>query len=195
MREMDLIPADYREQQVMRKCLMAFLAAMLTLILCVILGRIAIGVKTQNANSEITRLNENSASLREYQQEIDALNKEQMQLNHELAFVEMLNEGGQARLVFQILDQALDDQIVLMAWAYEAQDLIDRESSEAAALNEPISGLHARIIARGEAGKHAALTGFVERLSENEQVHEVRVVQSAMADPALGTVRFELEIL
>ncbi len=200
MREMDLIPADYRTLQLSRKMLTIFAAVVLTLVLSALIGRLFLGLRIDSVQREISQLTAESESLREHQTVIDGLEKERVNVNRELAFVEMLQQGGQASTAFQLFENTLEDSVWLTDWGYQANDLINAAEGQEQATGSAIKNVNedgslgAIILARGQASNHAALTRLVENLMAQKTVQDVRVLRSAMVDPQRGIVSFELEI-
>lgn len=186
MREMDLIPADYRRIRTSRQILIGFAVVYAVVIITVFAGKLLLNARIKSVNHQITQLQEAHQTLESQQQVINDLQKERGDVEKKIAFVEMLQQGGNADKMFLIFDQVLDNTVWMQEWSYTAGNLADDENDQTPPM---------MILIRGQALDHTALSGFVKRLMAQSVVKDVHVRRSAITDQASGTVSFEMEIL
>ncbi|GEM_PF-5066922 len=184
MREIDLIPTDYRRQQRVREMLIGFGILYVILIAAVIAGKFYLDHRVDDVNTRIRSLEEDQKKLAEQQRVIDKLKKDRDAVEKQLQFVKLLQEGGGADQIFLVFDRVLDRSVWMDEWQYETADPVsDKDEKD-----------RRRISIIGKAVDHAALSRFVDRLLDQPEIEDVAVKKTAMIDRTSNAVSFEMEL-
>lgn len=186
MREMDLIPAEYRRNRNAKRMLSHFAALFVILIIGQVAGKLYLNSKLTHVKDQISTLQEKQRSLDEKKQLIASLKNDRQAVKNQLAFVDMLQQGGGAEKIFLVFDRVMDMTVWLEDWKYEAANLSTEDNDQ----NQSM-----KVMIRGKALDQAALSSFIDRLMSQDEITDVRVLNSAMASGQNTTVNFNLEIL
>lgn len=182
MREMDLIPEDYRRIQETKKQLTGFGVLYAILILVLVVGKFYLNTKISKVTDQIKVVEQQQESLNQRKKVITTLEKDRSAVEKQLTFVELLQQGGSAEKTFLVFDKVLNKTVWMDEWHYLAADLdVDQAKS-----------MTIRI--RGKALDHASLSGFVERLSSQPEITDVIVNNSAMTNKLDNIVTFDMSI-
>ncbi len=184
MREMDLIPPDYRRVQGAKQILSRFGVLFVIVIVCLVAGKFFLNSKVSGVKEQILFLQEKQQVFETQNKQIADLKTERATVKNQLAFVEMLQQGGGAEEIFLVFDRVMDNTVWLEDWQYMAGKLSEGEDDQ----SEPM-----KILIRGRSIDHTALSGFVDRLTSQPEVSDVKVIRSAMSSEN-KTVGFEMEI-
>ena len=189
MREMDLIPEDYRRNQNTRHLLIGFGVLYVMIIVGLVAGKVFQDSRTSTIKQQIESLQKQQQTFTDQQKVIDQLRIKKMAVQNQLTFVKMIQQGGGAGQMFQVFDRVLqqgNNNIWMDAWQYTAADLqTDLEKSD-----DRMS-----VTIRGQAIDHEALSSFVERLISQPEITDVQVKNTSMVGTDKTTVVFDMEII
>jgi len=193
MREMDLIPEDYRREQNTRKLLIGFGTLYVVIIVGLIGGKVFQDSRTSTMNNQIKTLEKQQETLIGQQKIVDELRIKKTAVQNQLSFVKMIQQGGGAGQMFLVFDRVLQheqNKIWMDGWQYTAANLqVDSQ------IDEKDSDDHMSVIIRGQAIDHEALSSFVERLIAEPEITDVQVKNTSMVDKDKTTVKFDMEII
>ncbi len=186
MHEIDLIPAAYKRQKNAKKMLVRFAGVYALLFLTLLVGKAYLSYKTTILNKEIAQLQEQQQAFSTRKQTYSQLQEQSSAVKKQLAFVELIQQGGGADKLFQVFDRVLEGQVWMESWSYTAADLAAEESAQAGQM---------KINIKGHALDHLAMSKFIERLIAQPEINNVEVKNSSMVNALANTVAFEMEVL
>lgn len=195
MREMDLIPEDYRRIQITRKLLIVFGLFFVLVILALASGKIVLESKVSVLEEQIKIFEKNNQNVIEQQKINTDLKGRKAAIENQFDFVKLLQEGGGADQIFLIFDRVLGMEVAqdgqrnvwMDAWNYKAANLISKKDKE--------REQKMMISVQGRARDHEALSIFVERLIEQPEINDVQVKNTSMVGTDTSTVVFSMEIM
>ncbi|MFK8067953.1 MAG: hypothetical protein AB8D52_06890 [Gammaproteobacteria bacterium] len=195
MHEMDLIPADYRRTQTMRKLLIGFAAFYALIFSSLLVGKIILEMKVSTLESQVGAYEKQNKILIEQQKLNTDLRNRKSLIEGQYAFVKMLQQGGGGDQIFQVFDRVLDldiktsgtRNIWMNSWTYTAANL---DSGNEKSLEQ-----HMKIMVNGLARDHEALSIFVENLIRQSEISDVNVINTTMVGEDVTTVTFVLEMM
>ena len=189
MREMDLIPEDYRRNMSTRRLLIGFGVLYVVIIVGLVAGKVFQDSRTSTIKQKIETLENQQKTFTGQQKVIDELQIKKTAVQAQLDFVKMIQQGGGAGQIFLVFDRVLQHEknnVWMEAWQYTAADLqTDQEKSD-----DRMS-----VTIRGQATDHEALSSFVERLIAQPEIMDVQVKNTSMIGADKTTVMFDMEII
>lgn len=195
MREMDLIPEDYRRTQTARKLLIGFGIFYALIIAGLLVGKIILEGRVSSIQENIKIFEKQNQILTEQQQINKDLKEKKTAVGNQFAFVKMLQQGGGADQIFLVFDRVLGMDLLkgekgnvwMDAWSYTAANLVSEDEKNKAQ--------QMTIIINGRARDHEALSIFVERLIKQPEINDVQVKNTSMVGLDSSTVVFNMEIM
>ncbi len=192
MREMDLIPEDYRRDQNMRRLLIGFGVLYVVIIIALVAGKFFQDSRITNVKQQIETLEKQQETLAGQQKINDELQIKKTAVHNQLAFVKMIQKGGGAGQIFLVFDRVLQHEknnVWMESWKYTAANLqveknTDKKNDE-----------HISVTIRGKALDHEALSSFVRDLVSQPEITDVQVKDTSMVDAESSTVTFYMEII
>ncbi len=193
MREIDLVPADYRRDQNTRKQLLGFGVLFVLIIVGLVAGKVFQDSRITTIKNQIGLLEKQQQILVDQQKIIDELQIKKTAVQNQLGFVKMIQQGGGAGQMFLVFDRVLQHEqnmIWMDSWQYIAANLQVENQTDKKKNDDRMS-----VTIRGQAIDHEALSSFVERLIEEPEITDVHVKNTSMVDKDKATVKFDMEII
>ena len=193
MREMDLIPEDYRRNRSTRRQYIGFGVLYIMIIIGLVAGKIFQDSRTATIKQQIESLQKQQQTLIDQEKINDDLLIKKSAVENQLAFVKMIQQGGGADQIFLVFDRVLQHQgnfVWMEAWHYTAANL-DTDKQD----NQKQSADHMLVTIRGQALDHEALSAFVNRLISQPEITDVEVKNTSMIGTGKTTVMFDMEII
>ncbi len=188
MRDLDLIPQEYRERKTAVAQLRRFALLGVTLIVAMVLGHVWLGWAVTEEQQDITRLENGKQQALGMRQNMDRLNERRDLLAKQLDTLDKLRSGPTIVTGFHSIDQALDQQVWFRNWEFNRSGerngatpsersgyFIVTEGGEGEA--QPWEGQTVMII-QGHALTHMALSQFVLRLNRQASIEDVKVLST-----------------
>ncbi len=190
MREMDLIPEDYRRHLSTRRMLIGFGVLYALIAVALIAGKVFQDLRISTIKQQIETLEQQQGMIVDQRKMIDQLRLKKSAVENQLDFVKMIQHGGSAGQVFLVFDRVLQQQrnkVWLQAWQYTAANLdVARKDDQHANMS---------VIIRGQAIDHEALSSFVESLISQPEITDVQLKNTTKSGAENSTVMFEMEII
>lgn len=210
MRELDLIPSDYRAGLRRRRVIRCWVVAFAMINGFVIAGGAWLARDIGERRTLVARLQAENAITEQQQLLLQRTMEEQATYEQQLALLEGLRAGAAVEDIFSLIDQTIvEDRIWFLNWEFRrAGIVVDGESRTTetgyfiivndAASGEQSQGLEieTRMRIRGQATDHEALSGFVRALFEQPSVRDVDLQRtSSITIGALRAVEFNITIV
>ena len=211
MRDIDLIPADYRRARWFRawsKQMLVSTAVLATLCALVFAG---LSVRVSQLREEATLLEEQRAVTAQQRDDLEALNRQRTSLNQQLSLLSSLRSGAPAQSVFAAIDEALADaEIWFVNWQFRRAGVMVPESQAAgvetgyfivvpemaAKEGEQAWLVETHMTITGQARDHEALSRFVSGLYAQPAVVNVSVQRTELSKLATrDIVQFDLAVV
>ncbi len=210
MREIDLIPASYRDEQRLRRLLKVAAASFSAVLVALLSVRVALGYALDAVQSEIATLQVQQTITAQESDELTRLSERRTEYERQLQLLEGLRSGTAAENMFRIIDRALIDQDVWFSqWEFRRAGLavgaepktvntgyfvVVPNGKETDAPEAWQIETHMKI--SGQARDHAALAEFVKRMLLQAGIKNVRVRRTALRRyAAITVVDFDLAVV
>ncbi len=194
MREIDLVPADYRQILLLRRVFKRFILLFVCILVVVGGGRLWLNYLLKTEKSMIAGLEAGESVIIGQKKIYDELQVEKKELTKRLAVLDVLRSGPQAVRLFEVVDRSLNPGIWFTDWEFirEAKKKKKKHPAQIqtgyfvmATLDEAGSeeeeqwrkSMHMDI--KGQALNHAALAGFVRKLLAQPEIEDVKVLNTA----------------
>lgn len=195
MTEIDLIPTDYRNRIWLQGQARTIAGVVLLLVAVLMLVLGALHILSGSTNTRIADLQTKQAITAQQREQLSQLDGKRAELESRLALLGGLRSGAAAPAMFVTIDRAMvEGDVWFQGWEFNrAGTVVERkqettsngyfiimpasngtESSEAWKIET-----HMKI--RGQAKDHSALSGFVRRLYQQPEIHEVRILNTSVA--------------
>lgn len=168
MREIDLIPSEYGRQRQTRRTLKYAGVLVAALVLAIGGARLALGLDIARLRPIVERLHQDEGAAASAGARVAELEQHKLAVEASLDSLRTLRRGADWKDALQIVDRAfgkgmwMDRLVISAATAPGTADSAER------------------IEIKGHAVEHAAVTEFARALREQPQVHEVRLVDTAL---------------
>jgi hypothetical protein len=209
MAEFDLIPESYRQRLRLRRWSRIFALGYTSLIVIVVGAKVLLAHNITVEAAAIDKLKVDKAAVLAHKTHLDALRTERTQLDERLTVLTKLRRGPPAEDIFITIDRALGESIWFMDWKFlHAGEFVDVKPR---AVNtgyfvvvpegEPREEgrawrVQAHMEIRGQAVDHSALASFVERLSDEPVIRDVKVLKTGTSRyQSTQVVDFELAVI
>ena len=207
MREIDLIPAEYRQRQRQRRRLVHGVLLASGLIASTAAARIWLDASISRMDAELALLQSEQAETVRQREELETLQGRQAVLTRQLRTLEGLRSGAPAEELFQVVSQALDgDDLWFRRWSFTRAGVTDPDgkaidtgyfvvaSNDRGAEEDWRVETHMSIA--GQAMDHGALSQFVQRLLGHPEIRDVRIRRSTLAHQGnRSIVDFDLAVV
>jgi len=190
MREMDLIPEDYRRHLSTRRMLIGFGVLYALIAVALIAGKVFQDLRISTIKQQIETLEQQQQTIVDQRKMIDKLRLKKSAVENQLVFVKMIEHGGSAGQVFMVFDRVLQhekNKVWLQAWQYTAAHLdANDKDGEYGKMS---------VIIQGQAIDQGAVSSFVESLISQPEITDVQVKNMSRSGVDKNTVMFEMEII
>lgn len=207
MADFDLIPPDFHHLLWFKAKIRHFAVALGGLLLLVVATYAGMHWATQNNAAAIAQLQSKKNVTDHQRLELSQLVSNQALMQGQLDFLRGLQGGVPARQMFHSIDRSIDPGRVWLQqieYRREGRAVNPGENTlpVGSLLVQPLqetaqSGgwtIESRMKLRGQATDHVALSNFVDRLYQQGEVQDVRIVSTSLAREA-GIVEFDLVVL
>lgn len=190
--EIDLVPNDYRDHHAKLQVIRRYAWILVPLLSFGVLAYASLRYHTSEIEGEVEALQQRSLIARQQREEIAALREVADDFKRQLTMLGRLRSGGQALDMFTTIDRTLPaGDVWFRMWTFRrAGFVIEGDSNEvnrgyfvvipadsAASSSEPWQ-IETHMDIKGQARDHSALSTFVQRLFDQPQIQDVRVVNT-----------------
>lgn len=210
MHSIDLIPADYRRNLLVRKLFLFAAAGSVAFLLLCTGTAYGLNKKTRAIKQQTEHARLQYAMSAQQREQIERLDSGLAALDQELSLLRGLRSGAAAEDLFVIIDRALPaDEVWFIDWQFRRAGVLVPETantvhtgyfivipagSKQEAKKPWQVETHMKI--NGQASDHAALSRFVRRLFEQPEVQDVKLNRTQIRRYAnLSVVDFDLAVV
>ena len=209
MRELDLVPGDYRRALELRARTLRFAALYLCLVVVIIAARVALSYGVSSRHESVTALEQALAVEAQQQAELQTLRVGAEDARRRIEILAGLRGGIAAKQMFAVVDRATDGNVHFKEWRFaRAGELVEPDPQAVHAGyfvvlpmgEEPDSRKKAWMLRttmeiHARAPDHTSLARFVRRLLEQPEIDEVRVLNTrSRSGTSSEPVDFELAV-
>ncbi len=210
MADLDLIPAEYRRSLRLRRWLRNFLLVYAAAVLAVAGVRTALSRGVDGERREIERLRQTKQVTLNQLALVEELNARKADARKRLEILAGLRGGPPAEQMFVVIDQALANRdIWFQSWNFRrAGELVEAEPQAVEAgyfivvpkgpdhTKEAAWRLRTHMEIKGQARSHSALATFVDRLLDQPEIEQVRIISTSLRRYTTAQlVDFELAVV
>jgi Tfp pilus assembly protein PilN len=211
IRDIDLIPSDYRQARWIRVWLLQMISVTVIVTVVCVSSFGMLQWKASRLQTEVAALEKQRAVTNQQRTDLEYLSGRKTALNQQLVMLNSLRSGAPARSVFTAIDNALaDSEIWFLNWEFKRAGVILPESQAAGVETgyfivvpegRPASDgedwmveTHMRIT--GQARNHETLSRFVNGLYEQPSVVDVSVQKTERRERnSVAVVEFDLAVV
>jgi Tfp pilus assembly protein PilN len=209
MAELDLIPDSYRRARLIRRWLKAFALVYIGLIVSLGVSRWLLASAIDARAGKLEQIDADRAAMDQQKGQIQDLDARKAELARKVDALETLRGGPSPRAIFVAVDRALNGEVWFLQWTFRRAGefvqpqprsvntgyIITVPAGEAGAQSKAYRiATHMEI--NGQASSHSALADFVQRLSEQSVVEEVKVLNTHVRPyGAFQVVDFSLAVI
>lgn len=210
MKDIDLIPQSYRRKLIMRRFLRSFGVLYACVLITLVTAKCLLSFNIDAEASEIQRLEADKNSVLQKKAYVEQLEREAKQLGKRVQVLENLRGGPPVRDVFLAIDAALQGQVWFLDWKFlragefvelkpQAVDtgyfIIVPEGDDGDG-GERAWQMHTHMEIKAQALSHTALAEFVQRLTTQRYIADVKVLNTrSRRDASNDLVDFELAVV
>ncbi len=209
MAEFDLIPESYRQRLRLRRWSINFSLGYTCVIVIVVAAKVLLSHNITVEAAAIDKLKVDKAAVLAHKARLDYLRSERSQLDERLDVLMKLRRGPLAEDIFITIDRALGESIWFMDWKFlhagEFVEVKPRAVNTGYFVVVPEGEqreerkawrVQAHMEIRGQAVDHSALASFVERLSGESVIRDVKVLKTGTSRyQSTQVVDFELAVI
>ncbi len=208
--EIDLVPNDYRTHQAKVRIIRRYAAVLIPLVLVGGLAHAALRYTTWEIEHEVEALQLKTLVSSRQRDQITQLRKVADEFQRQLTMLGRLRSGGQAMDMFSTIDQAIPaGDVWFSTWTFRRAGFVtEGDASEVnrgyfvvipansgTSSSEPWQ-IENHMDIKGQARDHSTLSTFVQRLFDQPQIQDVRVVNTARRSyENTSVVDFDLRIV
>ena len=202
MHELDLIPASYKERLKIGRMCRTFGFAFVSVVIILFGLKFAISVKTAEFNARIESLQKDKISSSQQQQQLNELLEEEKKLSKHLEILSGLRGGPPVKQILLAVDRVIGDDVWFTRWSFsrvgeitELQPatvqsgyfiIIPQETADP--VHQQAWNLTTHMDISGQAKDHSSLSGFIERLIEQPEIDDVKVINTNVRNYTSGYV-------
>lgn len=194
MTDIDLIPTDYRNR-IWLQGRALLVGGVTTLAIIVLLLALAVlHYLSGRSDIRIAQLQSLQAISVQQREQLTHLDGARVELENRLALLDGLRSGAAAAAMFETVDRALTEgDVWFQGWEFNrAGSVVERRPETASngyfIIMPATDGANAseawkietHMKIRGQAKDHSALSGFVRRLYQQPEIHDVRILNTAV---------------
>jgi hypothetical protein len=208
--EIDLVPTDYRTHYAKVRIIKRYASVLVPLLLLGGLAHSALRYTSWKIEHEVETLQQQTLVSSRQRDQITQLRKVADEFQRQLTMLGRLRSGGQAMDMFTTIDKAIPaGDVWFRTWTFRrAGFVIEGDSSEVnrgyfvvipansgTSSSEPWQ-IETHMDIKGQARDHSTLSTFVQRLFDQPQIQDVRVVNTARRSyENTSVVDFDLRIV
>lgn len=201
MREIDLIPAGYRQQIILKRNLLVFSKVFVVVLSLIVLGRIGLSLMLNYEKSRIETLKSGEVIMLNQKQQIDKLEARKEGLVTSLKTLADMGLGPAADRMFLVVDRAINPDVWFVDWRFMREanlssrepgdqevgyfTIVTEKPNKEGELDWPDGN---RMEISGQALHHRALANFVQNLLADPKIVDVRVENTVSRQYSRGTV-------
>ena len=192
MSEIDLIPQSYRRKLSTGRFLKSFGVLYAGVLITLVTARCLLSFNIDAEASEIQRLEADKNSSLQKKAYVEQLEREATQLGKRVQVLENLRGGPPVKEVFLAIDAALQGQVWFLDWKFlRAGEFVELKpqavnagyfiivpEDDGSSGGERAWQMHTHIEIRAQALSHTALAEFVQRLSTQRYIEDVKVLNT-----------------
>lgn len=213
MREIDLIPADYREYRWKRRMLPVFVGVTALVAVVGLVAGLGLRGNNESIREEIQALQQQQAITNQQRNTMETLRRELDQMRQQRKLMDKLRTGSEAVQMFRAIDAALMERKVwFRKWEFRrAMEVVD-QSRVGLQQSSPESGffivipigqaqpkyweISNHMTIAGEASDHHELSRFVANLYSQPEIRDVQVLKANRRTYAtFNAVAFDIAIV
>lgn len=209
MSDIDLIPESYRRERWVKRRLKQFGVMYGAILICIVGAKVFLHLSINEQTLEVERLRNDKQSVLEQRLRLDELQGERSKLEKRLAVLEGLRGGPRSKQVFLGIDGALNGKVWFVDWTFKrAGEFVERKSATVNTgyfiiVPEDQTDTSARawqmrthMEIKAQALDHSALADFVQRLSRQKIIENVKVLDTrSHRKNAISVVDFKLAVV
>ncbi len=208
MHELDLIPDDYRELQQSRALCKIFAIVFTCVFLAVGAAKFTLSKQLDQVEVQITSFENGKSLLEQQHQELIQLQAKKGLLENRVSILHKLRNGPPARQMFVVMDKVLDEGTWFKSWSFmragEFQEILPEEKDTGYFVIVQDDKLknknrawkqNTHMELAGQALDHTYLARFVNRLIEQPEIEDVKVLKtSTQARAGRDIIQFNLAV-
>lgn len=213
MREIDLIPQEYHQQQMMSGWLKSAGIALLAISALILVGFTWLKLESSQLEGKIEQLQSQKEITSSHRAQLEQLTQKKKDLQQQLKLLAGLRSGAAAEQMFVTIDRALPNHNVwITGWRFrragtpvEKVDetvntgyfiVIPSGSGNSKKTTRETWKIETQMTIKGQSMDHAALSEFVLNLTRQPEIEDVRVVNTQLAEVnQVKLVNFNLDIV
>jgi hypothetical protein len=200
MAEVDLVPEDYRQAANLKRFSKKLFIVFASTIFLVAFGKGLLSFLIAMESKQTRILENDKAVIVEHQNRLKKLEAHQADLQQRLAILDFLRGGPPAERMFQIIDRAVNQSVWLTGLRFKRTQKAFHTQAESGksgyfrVAQQTDNGQHSewqgqmRMEINGQALNHSALADLVKKLLDQQEVHDVHVVNTSTLQYPSGQV-------
>jgi Tfp pilus assembly protein PilN len=200
MAEVDLIPEDYRQAAHLKRFSKKFLLVFAFIVLLVALGKGLLSFLVAMENKRTMTLETSEVLIVEHRNLLKKLDQHRADLQQRLAILDSLRGGPPAQRMFQIIDRAVNQSVWFTSLRFKRtkEDLQaltqSRDTGYFRVVQQTDNRQHGesqeqmRMEINGQALNHSALADLVKKLLDQQEVHDVHILNTSTLQYPSGQV-------
>ncbi len=194
VKELDLIPASYRERLKIKCWCQQFLAVFVLVIITIIIAKFFIASQTTTFKNRIDSLQQDKSLNLQQQHIYNASLTLEKNLQKNLEILNGLRGGPPARQILLVIDRVMDGNVWFTQWLFtRAGELIAVKPQTVQTgyfiiIPENIAGnnkkqawkLNTHMDIKGQARDHTSLSNFVGALIKQPEIDDVKVIKTSL---------------
>lgn len=200
MAEVDLVPEDYRQAANLKRFSKKLFIVFASTILIVAFGKGLLSFLIAMESKQTRILENDKAVIVEHQNRLKKLEAHQADLQQRLAILDFLRGGPPAERMFQIIDRAVNQSVWLTGLRFKRTQKAFHTQAESGksgyfqVAQQTNNGQHnewqgqMRMEINGQALNHSALADLVKKLLDQQEVHDVHIVNTSTLQYPSGQV-------
>lgn len=192
MREIDMMPASYRERQQIKRWCQQFLMLFVALSIGIVVTRFSVTKQTQSLNLRIAGLQKDKSFNLQQQQIYNALLSDEARLQKNLEILKGLRGGPAVREILLVIDRVLDGRVWFKQWSFNRAGEVTEVKPQtvqtgyfiiipqntAGNATQQAWKLNTHMEIKGQAIDHVSLSEFVRKLIKQPEIEDVQVVNT-----------------
>lgn len=194
-REIDMIPASYRERLKIQQCCQLFIVALVVVIVLTIFFRLSLNRNNTIIRNTITTLERNKSFNLQQQVIYNELLNVERKVKKNLEILNGLRGGVPVRQTLEVIDRVLNENIWFLHWSFKRAGeivnvqqesiqagyfiIIPQENSHIGKQQTWRLDMHMEI--KGQAMDHSSLSLFVQNLLKQSEINDVKIVNTQKA--------------